>query len=205
MYKRGVVPDADEQMPVRLPANKINSYLSNLSSIFKPEDSNAPALMAANENDNGNDSDGDNVRKVHKVKRGEHLQTIANRYSCSVAELKKWNHLRSTKLVAGQRLTVFVADKKKTDKVAQASDANVNQTLASKDDANDSSQSVKQVIQAEKTVGEKVVFHTVAPGDTLWKIAQRYQGITVEQIKQLNNLQSNDLKVGTKLKVMIAG
>ncbi|MBL0105648.1 MAG: LysM peptidoglycan-binding domain-containing protein [Bacteroidetes bacterium] len=203
VYKRGVVPDADEQMPVRLPANKINSYIANLSSVFKPEDADASALMAAN--DLGDNNNGGDVRKIHKVKRGEHLQTIANRYSCSVAELKKWNHLRSTKLVAGQRLTVYVADKKKSEKLAQNSDANGNQTLASKPDSKDSAQTDKQVTQVEKTVGEKVVFHTVAPGDTLWKIAQRYQGITVEQLKQLNNLQSNELKVGTKLKVLIAG
>jgi membrane-bound lytic murein transglycosylase D len=205
VYKRGIVPDADEPMAVRLPSNKISTYLSNLSSIFKPEDANASALMAANDlGDNDNDNDV-SLRKVHKVKRGEHLQTIANRYSCSVAELKKWNHLRSTKLVAGQRLTVFVADKKKTEKVAENTQAGSGQSLASKSENKDSSQATKQDNRIEKSIGEKVVFHTVAPGDTLWKIAQRYQGITVEQIKQLNNLQSNELKVGTKLKVLIAG
>lgn len=195
VYKRGIVPDADQPMPVRLPSNKINSYLANLSSVFKPEDTdNYAANMAAGSDDTKGELSADNtIRKVHKVKRGEHLQTIANRYDCSVADLKKWNHLRSSKLVAGQRLTVFQpAPPVKQEVVASNTSNSPAQTTASAQNVNND-------------CVEKVVFHTVAPGDTLWKIAQRYSGLTVEQIKQLNNLQSNDLKVGTKLKVMIGG
>jgi len=51
----------------------------------------------------------------------------------------------------------------------------------------------------------KYIYHVVQPGDTLWKIAQRYEGMTVESIKQINQLHSNELKVGTKLKVTIGG
>ncbi|MBK6840561.1 MAG: LysM peptidoglycan-binding domain-containing protein [Bacteroidetes bacterium] len=39
----------------------------------------------------------------------------------------------------------------------------------------------------------------------MWKIAQRYEGMTVGSIKQINQLHSNELKVGTKLKVTIGG
>lgn len=40
----------------------------------------------------------------HVVRRGETLFAIASEYRVSVAELKRWNHLRSTRLRAGQRL-----------------------------------------------------------------------------------------------------
>ncbi|MBL0137424.1 MAG: LysM peptidoglycan-binding domain-containing protein [Bacteroidetes bacterium] len=56
-----------------------------------------------------------------------------------------------------------------------------------------------------KTNDSKIIYHVVQPGDTLWKIAQRYGGMTVESIKQINRLESNDLKVGTRLKVTIGG
>jgi membrane-bound lytic murein transglycosylase D len=49
----------------------------------------------------------------------------------------------------------------------------------------------------------KLIWHTVQPGDSLWKIAQAYGGVTVQQIKELNNLHSNNLKIGTKLKVVV--
>ena len=51
----------------------------------------------------------------------------------------------------------------------------------------------------------KVVYHIVQPGDTLWNIASRYEGVTVERIKEMNALRDNEIKVGTKLKVVIGG
>ncbi|MGM0944400.1 MAG: LysM peptidoglycan-binding domain-containing protein [Bacteroidota bacterium] len=41
--------------------------------------------------------------------------------------------------------------------------------------------------------------YTVQPGDSLWIISKRHAGLTVEQIKRLNNLNSNNIKPGQKL------
>ncbi len=43
-------------------------------------------------------------------------------------------------------------------------------------------------------------FYTVQKGDSLWKIANKY-GITVDELKNLNNLKSNTIMVGQTLKV----
>ena len=43
-------------------------------------------------------------------------------------------------------------------------------------------------------------FYTVKKGDTLWSIATA-NGITVSKLKELNNLSSNELKVGDTLKI----
>jgi membrane-bound lytic murein transglycosylase D len=51
---------------------------------------------------------------------------------------------------------------------------------------------------------DKYIYHTVAPGDTLFSIAKRYEGITVEQLKSLNKIKNtHNLKPGTKLKVKV--
>ncbi|HET8901782.1 MAG TPA: LysM peptidoglycan-binding domain-containing protein [Holophagaceae bacterium] len=42
--------------------------------------------------------------RFHTVRRGETLSSIAGRYGLGVAELKRWNGLRSGRLRAGQRL-----------------------------------------------------------------------------------------------------
>ena len=57
---------------------------------------------------------------------------------------------------------------------------------------------IDQVLQIPQNNGNFV--YTVTPGDTLWKIAQRY-GVTVERIKEINNLTSNIIVVGQKLRI----
>lgn len=42
-------------------------------------------------------------------------------------------------------------------------------------------------------------YHLVQPGDSLWEISRKYEGLTVTKIKQLNNLSSNSIKPGQKL------
>ncbi len=210
VYKRGVVPNADVPMAVKLPTNKINSYLANMSSIYKPEDDNYMASMngsnAGDDLASASNDKGDLIRKTHKVKRGEHLQAIANRYACSVNEIKKWNHLRSTKLSTGQNLTVYIQDKKTPVKqLAKAEEITI-KSVVSPATVETTTANVSATSKSDNHDKEtKFVYHTVAPGDTLWKIAQRYSGMTVEQIKEINNLESNEIKVGTRIKVLVQG
>ena len=41
--------------------------------------------------------------------------------------------------------------------------------------------------------------HTVEPGDSLWKISQKYKGVSVNQLRNINNLKSDVLKPGQQL------
>ena len=211
VYKRGVVPDGDQPMAVKLPTNKINAYLANMSSIYKPVEDSYTATFASS---NKIDVDPDNsslVKKIYKVKRGEHLQSIANRYSCSIGDLKKWNRLRSTKLVAGQKLVVYQLVEKAPVKLADKADQSKPGSAIATKNADDTI-GTKQIAKTnvanqsdDSNNGSRFIYHVVAPGDTLWKIAQRYEGVTVEQIKEINKLQSNDIKVGSRIKVKIQG
>jgi membrane-bound lytic murein transglycosylase D len=50
------------------------------------------------------------------------------------------------------------------------------------------------------------IIYTVKQGDTLWDIAKQYDGVTVDQIKQLNNItNTRSLKPGQKIKVLVKG
>lgn len=46
-------------------------------------------------------------KMAYRVKRGDTLSSIAQRYGVSVSELRSWNHLKSDKLVVGQRLKIL--------------------------------------------------------------------------------------------------
>jgi membrane-bound lytic murein transglycosylase D len=182
MYKKGIIPESDEPLPLRLPTKKMSVYLSNQESIFKVDE---PTPMFVSDQSTNDDVSSDLIKKTHKVKKGEHLQSIANKYHCTVSDLKSWNKLKGTKLSTGQNLTVYVMSHK-SDKVAsKVTKSNPKTTTASN--------SKKEI--------SKTIWHTVQPGDSIWKIAQRYDGVTVEQIRELNNLQSDNLKVGARIMV----
>jgi len=64
----------------------------------------------------------------------------------------------------------------------------------------------KLVLYVDTDVFEKInnieaseLEHIVQKGDTLWEIAQMYNGVSISEIKQLNNLKSNNLKPGSRI------
>ncbi len=116
----------------------------------------------------------------HKVKSGENLGLIANKYDCSVADLKSWNNLKGNTIQPNQKLIVYAPGKAESNKEVSSVSGN--------------------------NKGNSYVYHTVRKGDTLWDIAKLYEGVSVEQIKKLNNIQnSKNLKPGQKLKVGYKG
>ena len=110
---------------------------------------------------------------VHVVKRGESLGSIARKYHITVAKIKQWNHLRRETIHPGQRLTIYRSGAP----MAQVGRNNNNNAPA-----------------------PTVRTHTVKRGETLSSIARKYH-CTVNQLKQWNNLRSNNLLVGQKLKI----
>jgi membrane-bound lytic murein transglycosylase D len=118
-------------------------------------------------------------RIYYKVKYGDVLGSIAIRYGVSVTNLKKWNNLRSNMIRQGQRLTIWT-------KSAPAPVSVASTTTAAK----------PVPIPDSK-------MYTVQPGDTLWDISRKFEGLTIEKIKSLNNLNSNRIEPGQKLVIGI--
>lgn len=231
IYKKGIIPDGDESYVLRLPSNKINNYLANIENIFKSSEPDPTAMVTE---DDGSSLDPATyvskvIKKYHTVKRGEHMASIANRYSCTSQDLKRWNKLGSTKLHSGQKLMVLVTTKQKVEQKASAKtaasgaspvikltsasvtkkeDTTVTASVASNQNSDSIAPSGGVDSVSDSKAGltnSKMVYHIVQPGDTLWNIAQRYTGVTVEELKAINQLNSNELKPGTKLKVIIGG
>jgi membrane-bound lytic murein transglycosylase D len=188
VYKRGVIPESEELQVLRLPTNKINTYLANTDKLFIPE---TPPDFASSDESPLTDYITKQVKKYHVVKRGEYLSTIADKYNCTVTDIKRWNKFKGSKLYKGQRLTVYVAVKQK----AQA------ENTATKPASPSTS---KKTTSAKITTTDgKYTWHVVQKGDTLYSIAKLYDH-TIAEIKSLNNLNTNNLKPGTKLKVKVS-
>ncbi|MFM8432700.1 MAG: LysM peptidoglycan-binding domain-containing protein [Bacteroidota bacterium] len=214
VYKKGIVPNSETPQTIRLPLQTVARYLAAEDRLIKstvvfeqPVASSTDAV--------GGDSKAvyktELVRRFHRVKRGEQLGTIARRYGCTVTQLKKWNGLRTTRLMAGQNLKVFVSVTKKVEvkETTAAVNSRTNDSSPAKstegstvcDSTPGSNSSATMTVKVPDE--KQSLYHVVAPGDTLWKIAQRYEGLTIEKIKEINQLNSNELKVGTKLKVTL--
>jgi membrane-bound lytic murein transglycosylase D len=64
----------------------------------------------------------------------------------------------------------------------------------------------KTVVTSTANSSNKIVYHTVKKGDSLWSIASRYTGVSVEEIRRLNNLSvRTTIHPGQKLKIQLKG
>jgi membrane-bound lytic murein transglycosylase D len=125
------------------------------------------------------------AKKTYTVQRGDNLTQIASRHQVTVAELKEWNELSGSNLQLNQKLVIY--------KSTTAEEQQQTLALASNKETDKTAK-----MSAEK-VEQKQMIHHVEPGDTLWTISRKYNGITIEQIKKLNKLKSDNLKPGQKL------
>nr|WP_299071556.1 lytic transglycosylase domain-containing protein [uncultured Allomuricauda sp.] len=176
-YKLNIIPKVKgKTYALRLPITKIGKFVTNEDAIYayakKELDSLEKPLPQLTEAKN-------QVR--YKVRSGDYLGKIAERYGVGVSQIKRWNGLRSNNLRVGQRLTIF-----------PRKPYTPNQTVAK----TNTSKPSPTVTLAN---GSKV--HTVQEGDSLWTISRKYPGVSIENLREWNGLSGNNLKPGTKLKL----
>ena len=156
---------------------------------------------------------------TYTVKSGDSLWKIANEYGLTVAELKSLNGLTSDNLSIGQVLKVSNSSGSSNSssntytvksgdslwKIANEYGITVNE-LKSLNDLTSDILSIGQVLKipSSSSSNSSGSTYTVKAGDSLWNIANQY-GITVDELKNLNNLTSNTLSIGQILKVPSGG
>ena len=210
IYKKGIIPDTEDPNLLRLPSNKVAAYIDAEAELFGPEPA-APLLASAQQSASEASATASadpkqytyetkRVKKIYYVRSGDNLSKIASNLDCSVSDLKKWNKLSGTTINKGQKLSYYAYVKVKVPvEVAP-------QTPASNEAMADNSTPAATDQAAAESKPGKPVYHLVQKGDTLWNIAQRYEGVTVQQIMELNKLSdAKGLKPGMKLKVIQNG
>lgn len=114
---------------------------------------------------------------VYKIVAGDGWYSIARKFKVTYAELKLANK-KTDKLKVGEK--IFIPSKLKS-----------NDPYFEKNHVDDSRDKVK-------TTSDKKIVHQVKSSETLFAIAKKYN-VSVNQIKQLNRLNSTSIRKGQKL------
>ncbi len=201
-YKREVVPFiTGEDHYLRLPIDKVAVFTSNEDKIYayvQYEESRRERPYESMLASRDSVSTSKTRVKFHRVRRGDSLSEISDKYGVAMSDLKKWNHLRSSKAPVGKKLKIYtieaiaVKDKKvvKPDSIAvKESTALATNTI--------------KVFKEEKVVSYKDVikYHKVKKGDNLGEISDKY-GVSVADVKKWNHIKGNNIASGASLKII---
>lgn len=170
-YKLGIIPKIeDENYYLRLPTDKAGVFVANEEAIYAyaakqlaEKEKALPELVEATD------------KVGYRVRSGDVLGKIAERYGVSVSSLKRWNRLRSNTIRIGQRLTIYPR------KPVTAAIKSSNTTSEGK--------------------GITGKTYKVKSGDSLWSIANKIPGVSVDNLKNWNDISGNSLKPGMRLKI----
>ena len=171
------------------------------------------------------------TNEFYVVGANESLRDIAKKYETSVDNLRLWNNITNLNVAQGKQLVIHipviepvkdinmlettattestegkvVTKETKSVTAAKKSEQTASVVTAVNDTISDSTKLAKATPEpvVKKDTHSKYVFHVVQKGDTLWNIAQRYNSVSVEDIKRLNSLKDSTLKPGQKLKLPV--
>jgi membrane-bound lytic murein transglycosylase D len=221
-YKLKEVPENGRKHYLILPVNKIGLFMANedliyaQSEIRRVEPELTASASVAPEGQPGKIV-WETTWKSHKVRKGESLGSISDKYNVSLADLRKWNKIKNSRIIPGQTLKVqaqvkkVIYEEKQAPVAVEKTEGDVAQSSESGEEENyqQSSETPAKQIEKEKkssletkAVGPvKYKYYTIQKGDTLTKIANE-KGVTVNDIKHLNKgLKENKLAVGQKIKI----
>ncbi|HNX89603.1 MAG TPA: LysM peptidoglycan-binding domain-containing protein [Paludibacteraceae bacterium] len=166
--------------------------------------------------------------KYHKVKKGETLSSIAEDYDVPVSTLKYLNGLKNSKIRRGKKLiisqAVYVSPEPTLDQLQTVASNKVEETEPAKVVLHYASMSPtpsleikepelkpvskeniklkdepKPVIQLNNAAST-TEFYKVKAGESLYNIA-RTHNLTVDKLKEINNLKSNNITPGQLLAI----
>ena len=175
---RNAVPEDAGNYVLKVPSHAYAALATAKAEILaSAEETNKEAKNYFTRNETGSTINREKI--TYRVRSGDYLGKIADKHDVRVEDIRHWNRMQGNTVRVGETLTIYVTQKQKE---------SINNQLAQADKAKNKPVAVN---------GSKVYY--VQPGDTLWEISKKHGGVSVAQIKELNNLTSNNIKAGQKL------
>ncbi|APG60805.1 lytic transglycosylase domain-containing protein [Christiangramia salexigens] len=169
-YKLDIIPFVDdENYTLRLPRPVTGKFVNNEQEIYNFAETE---IAEVKEELPKYVETEDRIR--YRVKKGDYLGKIAEKYGVGVSSIKRWNNMRSNSLRIGQYLTIYP---RKPVAVSNAGNSK------------------------KSTSGTNQKIYTVKQGDSLWSISKKFPGVTVQNLRSWNDMNTSSLKPGMKLKI----
>jgi len=194
-YKLDIVPGQWGSYPLRLPANYTTRFLEFEDSIYNYKNASFGITQLRLGNPSNYRGSGHyvatapsgNMQRINYVVRsGDNLGAISEKYNVRVADLRYWNNINRNMIRAGQRLVIYVPRKN-------------NAQNTSKDD---SALTASAASSLNNVKPGEFIYYEVKTGDTLWGIANKYPGVSGDDLLKWNNLTSKSkLMPGQKIKI----
>jgi membrane-bound lytic murein transglycosylase D len=186
-FKQGVIPATPETpFKLRLRKKYIGDFINNETALYAYRTKagiTRDSMMALALNNNRETIE-------YRVKKGETISSIAKKFHMSVAELKSLNGLKKNYVKPKQSLLVYTGPGK------SAFPESLSQNTQPLPDS-----STKRDKEILPVAPADPVYHVVRSGESLGRIAQKY-GCTVDNLMTWNNLKSQTILVGQKLKIL---
>ena len=187
-YRHEIIPGHEREYILRLPYNYTNQFIEFEDSLYKHKADVYLSPATIKKIKDG----GDGELIIYKVKSGDYLGKIAGKYRVSVAQIKRWNNLKSNDIRIGQRLTIYRGGVVPSSSSSKASSQSSSSTASS-----------SKATSASTASGDKITY-TVKSGDVLGRIAEKH-GVSLANLKSWNGLTSNTIRVGQKLVIYTKG
>ena len=194
-YKHQIIPGNEKEYILRLPYKYTNAYIEHEDSIhtYKADVFFNPVTIKKIKDG------GDGERIVYKVKSGDYLGKIAGKYRVSVAQIKRWNNLKSNDIRVGQKLIIYRGGNAPSASASASASASTSASASGSKSAGSATASAGTKTSSIDPNADYTIY-TVKDGESLYLIAKKFPGVSAQNIMDFNRIGSN-IKPGMKLKI----
>lgn len=149
----------------------------------------------------------------YRVRSGDYLGRIAQRFNVKVSQLKTWNKMKGDHIDVGEELVIWVTPSQrarfeKDKEKSEEDDGPLNQSAPRTEETVAKAPPLKTEA-AEKTEkqtspksSDGFTWYTVRKGDSLYGIAKRYPGVDADSLMRMNGIGAG-IRPGQRIKVPV--
>lgn len=213
-YKNGIVPAINKVYYIIIPKGYLASFNALEDSIYRYQDSilfnlKKSVILPPESKERhyakyepARIPDGTALVYYH-IKSGDNLGYVASWYNVNTSQIEDWNNVYDPRrLQIGKRLKIYVPDEKE-DYYRAFDDLSFQEKQKRVGNATSSSgNETSTTTKTETPLGKDWFYHTVKSGESPYTIAQKYGGVSTDDILRWNNITNPKyIKPGQKLKI----